>query len=324
MTPQISIIIPCFNIDKHLSNCIESVISQTYESFELLLINDGSIDDTGKICDAYAKKETRLRVFHIENGGASAARNLGIEQAVGTLFLFIDGDDYIKEDYVSQLLKNYNNSNWPICGMVNVRDGIPTNNTNFQELLQIHDNKRIEKNNFMDLLSYYSFSSPCARIYSASIIHKNKIRFDENVSYQEDLLFNLEYAKYVDSAYLVDYFGYCYVEHKNSSTGRYHKNFKQRERLLMELLIYSNSLNDKRVLQEFIFQTAMREISNIMHKKSLKNENDRVEELNEIFNSDSYLFFRPYIIKSKVNFVLKGLLFFKKATLLYYYFKILK
>ena len=179
-------------------------------------------------------------------------------------------------------------------------------------------------NNFMDLLAYYSFSSPCARIYSATIIREKKIRFDENVSYQEDLLFNLEYAKYVNYVYIVDYFGYCYIEHKDSSTGRFHKNFRQRERLLQELLIYSNSLNNKRVLQEFIFQTAMREIANTMHEKSLKNKNNRIDELNEIFNSDSYQFFREYIINSNINIVLKVLLFFKKSTLLYYYFKILK
>lgn len=323
-TPQVSIIIPCYNIANHVGKCIDSILAQTYKNFELLLINDGSTDSTGKICDEYALRVSKLRVFHIENGGASAARNLGIDQAIGVLTLFIDGDDYIKEDYISQLLKNYEEANWPICGMVNVRDNIPTNNTKFKKLLQIHNENRIEKNNFMDLLAYHSFSSPCARIYSVAIIRERKIRFDENVSYQEDLLFNLEYAKYVKYVKLVDYFGYCYVEHKDSSTGRFHKNFKQRERLLKELLIYSIGQDNERVLQEFIFQTAMREISNTMHKKSLKDKSNRIDELNEIFNSDSYLFFQPYIIKSKVNFVLKGLLFCKKTTLLYYYFKFLK
>lgn len=321
---EVSIMIPCYNISNHLRKCVESIIAQTYTNFELILVNDGSTDDTGKIGDEYAKKDHRIRVFHKSNGGASSARNFALDKAKGDLVLFIDGDDYIKVDYIEQLLENYEDGNWPICGMVNVRNHISTNNENFKKLLQRYPEKRIEKNNFMDLLSFYSFSSPCARIYSAKIIREKTIRFDENVSYQEDLLFNLEYAKYVKYVKLIDYFGYCYVAHEGSSTGRFHENFKQRESLLKELLIYSNGQDNKLVLQEFIFQTAMREISNIMHKKSLKDKRSRIEEIDEFFNSKSYQFIHTYIRNSKINFVLKALLFFRKSTLLYQYYNFLK
>ena len=87
--PQISVIVPVYNVEKYLSRCIESILSQTFTDFELLLIDDGSTDRSGEICDEYAKKDARIRVFHKENSGVSAARNLGLDNAKGELVLLI-------------------------------------------------------------------------------------------------------------------------------------------------------------------------------------------------------------------------------------------
>lgn len=324
MSTFISIIIPCYNVANHISKCVESILAQTFSNFELILVNDGSTDDTGKICDQYDAKENRIKVFHQKNKGASAARNFAIEKAIGDVVLFIDGDDYIKTDYIEQLLRNYEEGNWPICGMVNIRKETETKNQNFQNLLQLYSEKKIEKKNFMDLLAFNSFSSPCVRVYSIKIIREHNIRFDENVSYQEDLLFNLKYAKHINYVKLIDYFGYYYVEHEFSSTGRFHQNFKQRESLLAELSVYSESPTDKLILQEFMFQTAMHEISNIMHKKSPKDKRKKIEELTELLNSKSYEFFKPHIRKTKINLLLKTLLFFRKPTFIFHYYNFSK
>ena len=321
---KISVIIPCYNVANHLSKCVESIRAQTHKNFELLLINDGSSDATGKIADEFAVKDSRIKVFHQENRGASAARNFAIGKATSDLVLFIDGDDYIKEEYIKQLLTNYSEGNWPICGMVNIKKQAETNNQNFQKLLELYPKREIPKSNFMDLLAYNAFSSPCVRVYDLKIIREHQIRFDENVSYQEDLLFNLKYARHINHVTLVDYFGYCYVEHENSSTGRFHENFKQRESLQKELVTYINRPEDKFVLQEFMFQTAMREISNIMHKKSPKDKRGKIADLDELFQSESFAFFKSYINSTKINFVLKKILFFKKSSLIYRYYNLSK
>ena len=93
--PKISIIIPVYNTENYLHCCIDRILAQTYTDFELLLIDDGSTDKSSKICDEYAEKDSRIRVIHKENGGANAARKLGIEKANGEYVIFVDSDDSI-------------------------------------------------------------------------------------------------------------------------------------------------------------------------------------------------------------------------------------
>lgn len=104
--PQISVIVPVYNVEKYLSRCIESILSQTFTDFELLLIDDGSTDRSGEICDEYAKKDTRIRVFHTKNRGVSAARNLGLDNAKGEWISFVDSDDWVENDYLKSLFND--------------------------------------------------------------------------------------------------------------------------------------------------------------------------------------------------------------------------
>lgn len=101
--PLISIVVPVYNVLPYLKRCIESIINQTYRNIEILLIDDGSTDDSGKICDEYEKQDIRVRTFHKCNGGLSDARNYGIEKANGKYISFIDSDDYIAQDYIEYL-----------------------------------------------------------------------------------------------------------------------------------------------------------------------------------------------------------------------------
>ncbi|MCM1091193.1 MAG: glycosyltransferase [Muribaculum sp.] len=104
-TPLISVIVPVYNIMEYLPRCVQSVRNQTYEKLEILLVDDGSTDGTGALCDKLAARDSRIRVFHKENGGSSSARNLGLEQAKGEYIGFVDSDDYIDEDMYERLLK---------------------------------------------------------------------------------------------------------------------------------------------------------------------------------------------------------------------------
>ena len=104
MMPEISVIIPVFNVEAYLPMCIESVLSQTFKNLEVILIDDGSTDTSGQICDNYAMRDSRIRVFHKKNEGQSIARNLGLEQSRGKYILYLDSDDcYIESDCIYKL-----------------------------------------------------------------------------------------------------------------------------------------------------------------------------------------------------------------------------
>ena len=103
MKGLISVIVPVYNTEKYLDRCIQSILSQTYSNIEILLIDDGSTDSSGAICDKYAEQDSRVRVFHKANGGVSSARNMGLDKAKGTWFTFVDSDDWIDMDMYEQM-----------------------------------------------------------------------------------------------------------------------------------------------------------------------------------------------------------------------------
>ncbi len=118
---KISIIVPIYNSDRYLNECIESILKQTYSNIEIILINDGSTDNSGKICDEYAASDMRIKAIHNVNGGVSVARNTGIEAATGEYLTFVDSDDIVSERYIDVLLtsaKRYN-ADLVYCGLVN-------------------------------------------------------------------------------------------------------------------------------------------------------------------------------------------------------------
>ena len=120
----ISVIVPVYNVEKYLNRCIHSILKQTYKNFELILVNDGSTDNCGKICDEYSKKDNRIKVIHKDNGGLSDARNTGIESASGEYIMFVDSDDYISSKMVEILYKSIieNESDMALCNFTYVNE----------------------------------------------------------------------------------------------------------------------------------------------------------------------------------------------------------
>ena len=121
---QISIIVPVYNVEKYLSRCIDSILNQTFDDFELILIDDGSPDHSGAICDDYAKKDNRILVIHKENGGLSDARNAGINIASGEYIMFVDSDDYISKDMCEILYQRIikDKSDMALCSVRGVNE----------------------------------------------------------------------------------------------------------------------------------------------------------------------------------------------------------
>ena len=112
--PLISIIIPVYNVEAYLQKCLDSVISQIYRNIEIILVDDGSTDNSGKICDEYAEKDERINVYHQQNGGVSRARNVGLEVAKGQYISFVDSDDYIDCELLQQVVTKANHQEFDI------------------------------------------------------------------------------------------------------------------------------------------------------------------------------------------------------------------
>ena len=122
MSPKISIIVPVYKVEPYIHKCIDSILNQTFKEFELILVDDGSPDNCGNICDEYAKKDNRVRVIHKENGGISSARNIGLDVSNGEYIGFVDSDDYIKLDMYERLYNSckVNNADISIIGTIEV------------------------------------------------------------------------------------------------------------------------------------------------------------------------------------------------------------
>ena len=151
MEKLISIIIPIYNVEKYLKKCIESVINQTYKNIEIILINDGSTDGSGKICDEYAIKDKRIKVSHNENGGVAVARNKGIKMSTGDYIVFVDSDDFISNEYCEKMLEAVlrNNADIAICKLHDFLDGekIQIEETEYSE--QVYNSDEMIENNIV-------------------------------------------------------------------------------------------------------------------------------------------------------------------------------
>lgn len=200
MKANVSIIIPVFNTEKDLKNCLESVRNQSYENFEVILIDDGSTDKSVEICDYYSSIDNRFKVIHCINSGVSKARNRGIDVCQGDYIIFVDSDDKVKsnmlEDMVEKIQKY--DSDVIITGITFVEKEEIT-----KEIIPIVNGRLgldIWKYICRDNIGLFGYVSN--KLYKSSIIKENNIRFDENKKIQEDLDFALTVYSYCNSFYL--------------------------------------------------------------------------------------------------------------------------
>lgn len=144
---QISIIVPVFNVERYLCKCIDSILNQTFDKFELILVDDGSQDTCPQICDNYAKKDDRVKVIHKKNGGQGSARNMGLDIAKGEYIGFVDSDDYIEIDMYQKMINaiKKNEADLAICGYKKVQPFIRISTVNYFKEIQLYSNKELMK-----------------------------------------------------------------------------------------------------------------------------------------------------------------------------------
>ena len=223
MDDLISIIIPVYNVEKYLKECLESVINQTYINLEIILVDDGSTDGSGNICDEYKKRDPRIRVIHKENGGVSIARNLGLNYVNGQYIGFIDSDDYVEPEYCEKLLKSIkeNNVQCALCKFDKVYEKKNQNNT-FESNYIMDANGLIME--ILDVQKGFGFCTQ--KLWTKNALAD--IRYNENIKVGEDSLFCIESCKNINKVFVVNEKLYHYRFNENSLVRKFDEKYAQK------------------------------------------------------------------------------------------------
>ena len=250
--PKISIIVPVYKTEDKLNRCVDSVLNQTFTDFELILVDDGSPDNCGKICDEYALKDSRIIVIHKENGGVSSARNCGLKKASGEFIAFIDSDDYIEKEYLELLLMyqqqtdadlvmcNYNLLMATKTGYVS--HGFSDGQVLEDELFAKTIYTKIAK---CDTAGYFCLWN---KLFKKHIFVNNQISFNNDMSFGEDMLFIMDCFKHVNTAIFTDKPLYNYEMSDCGLFSAYRPSFIQDvlkcyNRMVADTCEYDNSIN---------------------------------------------------------------------------------
>lgn len=236
MKPAISIIIPIYQSERHLERLFQSIKKQTFENFEVLMINDGSTDNSVLLCEDICKSDKRFIIINQENKGVSSARNRGIEEACSDYICFIDSDDWIEKDYIKSLIEISDDYDMVVEGFIKDKPGSRT------KVIPIEGEIRLNNINvdiLRDLCEKYLLFPPWVKRYKKEILIINNIRFPENICYGEDLVFNFRYLDYVKRIKIISEASYHYIENEGSLSLKFRKN------------AFNTDYNQWRILKEF-------------------------------------------------------------------------
>lgn len=220
---KVSVIIPVYNTEKYLKDCLDSLLGQSFQNFEAILIDDGSGDQSSAICDEYQKKDFRIKVIHQKNQGVSVARNRGIEEAKGEWIFFLDSDDILPENALKNLIEQ--NSDFVIGSIEEIdEDG------NYNGICNSIPKKELNKRQTLNILfdeSLYGYQGYLwNKLYRYAIIRDNKITFDSSIKYNEDRLFITEYLLYCSKITMIPQIIYYYRQREGSALGQIKQEFK--------------------------------------------------------------------------------------------------
>lgn len=250
MDELISIIVPIYKVEKYIRRCVDSILNQTYENLEIILVNDGSPDGCAKICDEYTVKDSRIKVIHKNNEGLGFARNAGLDCATGKYITFIDGDDYIGSEHLEKMYRSIKKTGTDTClgghtkvyrekevKHYNVCVGSVYRNDVIQQILPRMCGADNNGSDYIEM-------SVCMALFSNDIIQNNNLRFvSEREFISEDLVFDFEYYPLSEGVCVVDSIDYYYCDNDGSLTTRYrHDRFQNQIELYKYLIEKSQNL----------------------------------------------------------------------------------
>lgn len=293
MNPTISVIVPVYNVERYLHKCIDSIINQTYKHLEIILVDDGSVDNSALICDEYVKKDTRIKVIHQKNKGLSGARNSGLEIATGDYVGFVDSDDWIHEKMYEALITQSLLHQSDLSSCV-VQESNKTRNE-----VRLVNQKPIILDKKELLYNYLNFGFYIPRnLYSKELI--KDFRFDENILFVEDIFFGINIVERVDNSVFVDFPYYVYNTDNDMSLTRvkYNKNtFMTLDAYIYiqtkSTDIFPNDVELQTVIRERIIGNCLYHLQNLYLKSNTHLDKDGVmkRKTKQTYN-DNFVFFK--------------------------------
>lgn len=328
--PLVSIIVPVYNVQNVVQYCIESILKQTVKDFELLLINDGSTDGSGMVCDRYSQKDSRVIVIHKENGGVSSARNIGFAKAQGKYIVCVDSDDFVEPDYLQTLLEvreKFPNAGHIWCCFQTVttsnKEDLKLNLASNNEEISLFDRKDI-----MTLYELWLLQMPWNKLYDAELIKKDNLCMDESLNLGEDLVFNLQYLNAVlnTDIVIVNKPVYNYViNHNNSLDNKYCSNLLQScektNNIIKNYMVkWKIDSSQEYKYYNMCFNKYERILDNTFKKGNLKSKKEKVQFNNSVIKSEKFKqalenrtrFVHPLLIKAYKTGNYKNVLRLKK------------
>ena len=221
---KVSIVVPIYNREKFLDKCISSLLKQTYKNIEIILVDDGSKDNSLDICNSYAKNDNRIKVIHKENGGVQSARNRGIDEATGYYLCFTDADDYVSDKFIENFIKVYESGEYHcvVCGFYKVDqdDNILLKNDNLINLnIPLFESERWAL--YFERFGCYVWN----HMFITELVRKYNVRFDKDVIIFDDTAFTMNYLNHIDSIGFTNSNDYYYVcEHDDLTVAKRLKN----------------------------------------------------------------------------------------------------
>ncbi|MEE3484343.1 MAG: glycosyltransferase [Bacteroidales bacterium] len=248
-TPAISVIVPVYKAENYLHRCVDSILAQTFTDFEVLLVDDGSPDRSGEICDEYAQKDDRVRVFHKENGGVSSARNVGIDNALGEYTIHADPDDWVEPNMLEELYKKAQeeDADMVFCDFYMNKPLKQTYKSQYPTSL--YDIQLLRKD-FINKLH----GSTCNKLIRAKCYKQQNIRFNESIAFCEDKLFILEILKHINRVSYMNqaFYHYDLSTNENSLAKRNftQENYLERKKVCELLKKELTNMDYKRDIEE--------------------------------------------------------------------------
>lgn len=285
--PTISVIVPVYNVEKYLRCCVDSILAQTFTDIEVLLVDDGSTDSSGAICDEYAKIDNRVRVFHKANGGVSSARNLGLDEATGKWIMFVDSDDKVAPQICECLLEYAEEGILPTCPLGKW----------VEEEIELTDSKDILTTTYtIERFDKVPAPGPVAKLYERQIIGNN-LRFNNNFSFAEDAIFNYQYYQKIKGFTIVQSKMYFYrILPLSLSHGRYIPDFPaiitelytERVKLGRKLNLTEDEIYDQ-VYYRNLFYSLCAVMNNNMHENAPGKWCEKIELNSKVLQNEEFL-----------------------------------
>lgn len=318
--PKLSIVVPVYNVEEYLKRCVLSILNQTFSDWEMILVDDGSSDDSSAICDDYVQKEKRIRVIHKENGGLSSARNAGLKEAKGEYVGFVDSDDTINKEMYAKMIEIAEKTEADFVMSDYMR--IPANGSPYLKTLHIrgglYTKEDIQKDIYPSLImgsniDYGPLLSACNCLYRREFLHSNGLCFDEDIRWSEDNLFSVKVGYCAESFYYLKGEGfYNYYQNKGTITTSYKKDaWKVYSKMNDYLHEYFKDKNEYDFTQELKWHMIYYACVCVSQIKSLSKE-EAEQELRMILYSPKLTEAFRNVDLSGVNTKLKAQLFLMK------------